>query len=119
MPDPQQTTPTQTPTEQVEKIIFSWTAPLRPFVQRDREFWIRVIAIASIFGFILFIVEGAMPVILMISIIFLFYVLSNVRPENIDYKITDLGIKLGKFTNYWVLTGERILLIFVVIISYS
>ena len=100
MPDPQPQEPEETQ-EKNEKEIFSWSAPSRAFVQREREFWVKVVAVCSIFGLILFIVEGAMPVILMISIIFLFYVLSTVRPENIEYKITNLGIKLGGVTNYW------------------
>jgi hypothetical protein len=85
--------------EEVEKVLFSWNAPSRPYVQKTKEFWVRIIAIASIFGFIIFIVEGAMPVILMVSLIFLFYVLSTVRPENIEYNITNLGVKIGSITN--------------------
>lgn len=101
MPDIQNTQPGQTQTEEPEKDLFVWSAPSRPFIQKNREFWIRVIAISSVFGFIIFIVEGAMPVILMISLLFLFYVLSTVRPENIDYKITNLGVSIGGVTNYW------------------
>ena len=101
MPDTQPTTPPETQVEEVEKDLFAWSAPSRPFIQKNREFWVRVVAISSIFGFIIFIVEGAMPVILMISLLFLFYVLSTVRPENIEYKITNLGIKIGGVTNRW------------------
>jgi hypothetical protein len=97
MPDTQ----TNSLSEEVEKDLFTWSAPSRPFIQKNREFWVRVVAISSIFGFIIFIVEGAMPVILMISVIFLFYVLSTVKPENIEYKITNLGVKIGGVTNHW------------------
>lgn len=92
---------TEPQNEEVEKDLLTWSAPSRPFIQKNREFWIRVVIIASIFGFIIFIVEGAMPVILMVSVIFLFYVLSTVRPENIEYKITNLGVKIGGVTNRW------------------
>lgn len=101
MPDPQTTTPQETQTKIVENEIISWSSPSRPFVQKNREFWVRVIAISSVFGFIIFIVEGAMPVILMISVIFLYYVLSTVRPENIEYKITNLGVKIGSVINHF------------------
>jgi len=100
MPD-QQTVPNETQAQEVEKNLFTWSAPSRPFIQKNRDFWVRVIAISSVFGFIIFIVEGAMPVILMISLLFLFYVLSTVRPENIEYKITNLGVSIGGVTNYW------------------
>ena len=70
---------------ELEKVLFSWKAPMRPFKARDREFWITTIVIAVIFGFILFLIEGVMPVILIVSIIFLYYVLSTVKPEEIGY----------------------------------
>lgn len=91
-----------------EKDLFSWKAPGRPFKRRDREFWIKVLAIAGIAGLILFIIEGLMPVILIISLIFLFYILSTVEPDVIDYKITNKGIKIadkrtawGLLTRFW------------------
>ena len=40
-----------------EKDLFSWSSPARPFKKRDREFWVSIIAIATIVGFILFIIE--------------------------------------------------------------
>jgi len=91
-----------------EKDLFSWQAPARPFKRRGRDFWVRVIAIAVIGGLILFIAEGAMPVILIISILFLFYILSTVEPEIVEYRITNRGIKMAKrrtdwgaLTRYW------------------
>jgi hypothetical protein len=91
-----------------EKSIFSWTAPLRPFKRRSRDFWVTVISITSIFSFILFLVEGIMPVILIISLIFLFYVLFTVEPEKIEYSITNKGIKIAdketrmeNFNRFW------------------
>ncbi len=86
-----------------EGTVFSWKAPIRPFKRRDREFWITTIVIAVIFGLILFLIEGVMPVILIVSIIFLFYVLSTVEPEEIDYKITNKGIKIVNRTTLWEL----------------
>src|SRR3989344_7902443 len=88
-----------------EKDVFSWRAPERPFKRRDRQFWITIIAIASIFGLILFLAEGVMPVILIISLIFLFYVLSTVEPEETIYTVTNKGIKISeKLTDWQVLT---------------
>ncbi len=78
-----------------EKDLLSWTAPARPFKRRNRQFYVTIIAIASIVGLILFLVDGFLPVILIISIVFLFYVLSTVEPENVEYKITNLGIKIA------------------------
>ncbi|KKQ37294.1 MAG: hypothetical protein US53_C0022G0009 [Candidatus Woesebacteria bacterium GW2011_GWA1_37_7] len=91
-----------------EKTLFSWNAASRPYKKRDRQFWVTIIAIAAVFGFILFIIEGAMPVILIISLVFLFYVLSTVEPEQIEYRITNYGVRIAEslnaydlLTRYW------------------
>lgn len=91
-----------------ERNLFSWSAPSRPFKMRGREFWVRAIAIASVGGLIFFLVEGIMPVILIVSLVFLFYILSTVEPETIEYKITNKGIKVadrrtdwGFLTRFW------------------
>ena len=86
---------------QPEKELFSWSAPARPFKKRDREYYVTVVAIASIVGLILFIAEGIMPVILLVSLIFLFYIINTVEPENISYKITTKGIKFAETLNGW------------------
>ena len=91
---------------EAEKDLVAWTAPARPFKRRDKEFYITIVAIAGIVGLILFLVEGFMPVILIISLVFLFYVMNTVEPENIEYKITNKGIKVvGKRTD-WALMSR-------------
>lgn len=94
--------------KQPEKILFTWKAQSRPFKKRSKEFWVRTIAVASVLGFILYIIEGSMPVILLIAILFLFFILSTVEPEQIEYKITTYGLRVADklnewdfFTNFW------------------
>lgn len=84
-----------------EKNLVSWRAPARPFKRRNREFYVTIIAIAALVGLILFLVEGFMPVILIISLVFLFYVLSTVEPEEIEYKVTNKGIKIADRRTDW------------------
>lgn len=81
-----------------EKVLFEWEALERPFKERNREFWVSVLSVAGVFSFILLIVEGVMPVILTISILFLFYILSTVKPEKINYAITNKGVKMADNT---------------------
>lgn len=100
VPPPSQTS-AEPRTLQPEKLLFSWTAPARPFKRRDRDFWVTIVVITVIVGLILFFAEGFMPVILIISVIFLYYILSTVEPENIDYKITTWGIKMADKLNPW------------------
>jgi len=84
-----------------EKNLFRWIAAARPFKRRDRDFWVTVIAIAAIAGLILFLTEGVMPVILIISLVFLFYILTTVKPDDIEYKITNRGIKIADKSTWW------------------
>ncbi len=80
---------------EAEKDLLTWEAPPRPFKRRNREFYVSILAIAGIAGLILFLIEGFIPVILIISLVFLFYVLSSVEPENIEYKITNRGFRIA------------------------
>ncbi len=93
--------PQESPKQEPEKLLLSWLAPARPFKRRDRDFWVTVIIITAIVGLILFFAEGYMPVILITSIIFLYYILSTVEPENIEYKITTRGVKMADKLNPW------------------
>jgi hypothetical protein len=84
-----------------ERDLVVWTAPARPFKRRDRQFFVTVFAMAGIVALVLFLAEGFMPVLLIISLVFLYYVLSTVEPENVEYKVTSKGIKIaGKETSW-------------------
>jgi len=91
-----------------EKELFAWKAPARPFKRRDREFYVTLFAIIGVVGLILFLIEGFMPVILMVAFAFLFYILSTVKPEEIGYSITNFGVRVAEsgtgwenFTRFW------------------
>lgn len=84
-----------------EKELLRWTAPARPFKRRTREFWVTVTAIAALLSFILFLAEGVMPVILIVSLVFLFYVMSTVPPNELEYLITNKGVKIIDKTTEW------------------
>jgi hypothetical protein len=87
-----------------ERELMVWTAPARPFKKHDKRFYTTVFAIAGIIALVLFLAEGIMPVILIVALVFLFYVLSTVPPENIEYKITSKGVKIaGKLTEWQAL----------------
>lgn len=88
-----------------ERDLLIWTAPARPFMRRDKQFYTTVFAIAGIISLVLFLAEGIMPVILIVALVFLYYVLSTVPPENIEYKITSKGVKIaGKLTGWQTLS---------------
>ncbi len=93
--------PETAPKIEQEKELLSWSAPARPFKKRNKEFYVTLIAMAAVVGLILFLVEGWMPVILIISLIFLFYVMNTVEPETIEYKVTNKGVRVAARTTTW------------------
>jgi len=86
---------------QLERDLFVWKAPARSFKRKSRNFYITVFAMVGVIGLILFLAEGAMPVILLASLIFLYYVLNTVQPQVIEYKITNWGIKVAGVRTIW------------------
>ena len=89
-----------------EHDLLVWTAVARPFKRRDRKFYVTLISIAAIVALVLFLAEGFMPVILIVSLVFLFYVLNTVEPENVEYKITNKGIKIAERRTDWGATNR-------------
>lgn len=95
-----------TPKEELEKDLVTWTAPARPFKRRDRQFFVTLIGMAGVAGLVLFLIEGFLPVLLIVSLVFLFYVMATVEPQNLEYKITNKGIKIdGRLTD-WNMMGR-------------
>ena len=84
-----------------EKVLFSWSGPVRPFKKRGREFFSTVIALAILVGIIFFFIEGVMPVIVIGAVVFLVYILSTVPPGDVDYSITNRAIRVGEKGYFW------------------
>jgi len=89
-----------------ERVIFSWQAPARPFQRRTRQFYVTTFAMAGIVSLIIFLAEGLIPVILIISLVFLYYILSTVEPERVEYQITNKGIKIAGKRTEWQLMNR-------------
>jgi len=84
-----------------EKTVFEWEAAERAFKKRDKDFWITAISILVIVGIILFLIGENMLIVALCSVLFLYYVLSTVPPENIRYKITNRGLYFGELKYIW------------------
>lgn len=83
------------------KILYSWQAPIRPFKKRDKEFWTTILSIVFLVGLILFFVKEWFLIAAIISLVFVYYVLSTVEPEEIEYKITNRGLTYSGQTYPW------------------
>ncbi|OGM79582.1 hypothetical protein A2382_02430 [Candidatus Woesebacteria bacterium RIFOXYB1_FULL_38_16] len=89
-----------------ETILLSWRAQSRPFKRRSRDFYIKLVSVASLFGLVVFLIEGFMPILLMIALLFLFYVMSTIEPGMVEYQITNLGVKVGGHRTDWGFMGR-------------
>jgi len=74
------------------KILYSWKAPARPFKKRDKEFWKTVVTILVLVCLILFFVREWFLIAALVALMFVYYVLSTVEPEEMECKITNRGI---------------------------
>lgn len=84
-----------------EKVLFNWTATARPFKRRNRDFYVTIVAIAAVVGLVVFLIDGWMPVLVIISLVFLYYVMSTVEPEMVNYKITNYGLYISDSLSGW------------------
>jgi hypothetical protein len=92
--------------QEPERELISWKAAARPFKRRDKRFYVTIFAMALIVGVVLFAIEGVMPVILIIALVFLFYVLSTVEPEEVEYVVTNKGVKVAGKKTEWAYLGR-------------
>lgn len=84
-----------------EKVLFAWQVPARPFKKRNKEFFITVGLIGFLIALILFFIEGVLPVAVVLSIVFLVYVLATISPEEVEHKITNKGVVFAGKTYLW------------------
>jgi len=83
------------------KILLSWKAPLRPFRRRNTEFWTTVLAIIFLISLILFFLKELLLIATIFSLTFVYYVLSTVPPEEIEYQLTSRGVRFAQFEYPW------------------
>jgi len=84
-----------------EKVLLEWTAAERSFKKRDEDYWITAIAILVLVSVILVFIKEFFLIIALISMLFMYYVLSAVPPGQIKYKITNRGVYMGEVSYYW------------------
>jgi len=87
--------------EKEPEVYCSWTSPSRLFKKRDAEFYRIIAAFVFLVGVILVIASEFMLVLAMLSIAFFAYVLSTVPPENVEHRITNLGIESAGHFYRW------------------
>lgn len=87
--------------EEEKEVYLSWSSPSRLFKKRNAEFYKTVGAIVFLLTIILVFASEFVLVLAMLSIVFLVYVLSTVPPENVDHRVTNLGIESAGHYYRW------------------
>ncbi len=91
----------QKPENERSEVYLSWSSPSRLFKRRDKEYFTNVGAIVFLLIVILVFAREFLLIAAVVSIVFLIYVLSTVPPENIDHRITNLGIESAGHFYRW------------------
>lgn len=84
-----------------EELLLAWTSPSRLFKKRDREYFINIGAIVFLLMIILVFAREFVLIAAVLSIVFLIYVLSTVPPEEVEHRITNLGIESAGHFYRW------------------
>jgi hypothetical protein len=75
------------------QIIYSWEAPLRPFVKRSKEVIRFYIALTLLISLIVIFFGDKILLIPLWALVFIFYVFTVTPPSNVTNKITRFGIE--------------------------
>jgi hypothetical protein len=76
-----------------EEVLLRWSSPSRLFKKRDKEYYKNIGAIVFLLVVIMLFAREYMLVVAVLAIVFFIYVTSTIPPENIDHKITNLGLE--------------------------
>jgi len=83
------------------QIIFSWTAPLRPYKKRGKNVLRFYLALALLLSLIVFFFGDRILIMPIWAVLFLFYTLTITPPPDVDSKITKFGVETAGITMRW------------------
>lgn len=83
------------------KTLLSWSAPVRPFKKRDREYYTTIAAIVFLLAVILLFLKEWLLIAVLVALMFVSYVLATVPPEKVEHEITTRGIVTGGKSFKW------------------
>lgn len=89
-----------------EKVLFSWRGPARPFkARKDKQFMTVPVVIAGLLTLILITAGEWLLIAGVVAVVFVYYVWSTVPPQEMEYRITTRGMRMGgRLTEWWQLS---------------
>ncbi|OGH05138.1 MAG: hypothetical protein A2W22_05695 [Candidatus Levybacteria bacterium RBG_16_35_11] len=91
----------QTPMPQTVKTILSWTAPGRPFQKKSKQYYATSLLIMLLVEIILFLFSQYLLMVVVLSLVFLAFVLASVPPRDFHYRISSEGITVEDHFFLW------------------
>jgi hypothetical protein len=74
--------------------LLEWTAPGRPFKKRTKQYFLSATLIALLVEVILFLFSEYILMLVVISLVFVAFVLATVPPKDFKYRISSEGITI-------------------------
>jgi len=84
------------------KTLLAWTGPGRPFRKRGRQFFLTSILIAFLVETILFLFSQYLLMLVVVSLLFLSFVLATIPPRDFHYRISNEGITVEDHSYLWI-----------------
>lgn len=91
---------------QPEVALLEWTAPVRPFKKRNRQYYVTISILVGLVSLILFLAGQFLFIAVVLAFAFVNYVLSSIPPENIINRITNYGIHTDQNLYFWEEMGR-------------
>lgn len=83
------------------QILFSWKAPLRPYIRRSSAVIRFYIALAVLISLILLFFGDKIVIVPVAALLFIFYVFTVTPPPEIENRITKFGVETGGAVVGW------------------
>ncbi|HZQ29796.1 MAG TPA: hypothetical protein VFA93_01810 [Patescibacteria group bacterium] len=84
------------------RTLISWSAPGRPFKKRTKQFYLTAILVTLLVEVILFLFSQLALMAVVISLLFMSFVLASVPPKNFQYRISSEGITIEDHSYIWM-----------------
>jgi len=83
------------------KVLLTWQSPSRLFKKKSREHFATIGAIVFLVAIILVFLQEWFLIAVIVSLVFFAYVLSTVKPEEVEHQITNKGIVTNGKNYFW------------------
>jgi len=83
------------------KVLLTWRSPSRLFKRLSRERFATIGAIVFLVGIILVFLQQWFLIAVIVALAFFSYILSQVKPEEVEHQITNKGIVTSNKTYLW------------------